>query len=153
MTTDVAHASQALDRGDWAAARQIFEAVLARSECPFARDGLGQALWWLGEAEASLEHRERAYAELARRGDRIEAARIALWISQEYGAAYGNAPASVGWLARAERLLDGASPCVEHGWLLVARGFNTVADAEEAERMGVRARGIARMHPPRPHGG
>src|SRR5262249_26571751 len=78
-----------------------------------------------------------------RNGDRVAAARIALWISQEYGAAYGNAPASAGWLARAARLLDGTPPCVEHGWLLVARGFNMVEDAAQAERVATQALEIA----------
>jgi DNA-binding CsgD family transcriptional regulator/tetratricopeptide (TPR) repeat protein len=146
VAEDIAEGAQALDRGDWEAARRSFEAALARGECPIARDGLGQALWWLGEAEASLEHRERAYAELARREDKIGAARIALWISHEYGAAYGNVPAIVGWLARAERLLEGAPPCVEHGWLLVARGFNMVADAAEAEGVAGRALALAIEH-------
>ena len=146
VADEVEEGRRALATANWAAARRSFEAALLASETPSARDGLGQALWWLGEIELSLEHRERAYAEYVRSGDRVEAARIALWISQEYGAAYGNAPASAGWLARADRLLNGAPPCIEHGWLLVARGFNMVEDATQAERVATEALEIAMAH-------
>jgi ATP/maltotriose-dependent transcriptional regulator MalT len=143
---NVAEGCRALVAADWAAARRCFEAALAISEHAVARDGLGQALWWLGQVETSLEYRERAYADFVRSGEQVAAARIALWISQEYGAAYGNLPASVGWLSRAARLLEGAPPCVEHGWLLVARGFNMVDNAAEAERVAREALEIATTH-------
>ena len=143
MTDAVAEGCRALAAADWEVARARFNAALGECENPIARDGLGQALWWLGDAATSLEYRERAYAEFVRQGERIAAARIALWLSQEYGAAYGNAPASLGWLARADRLLENASPCVEHGWLLVVRGFNIVDDAAAAAGIAKRAFEIA----------
>jgi hypothetical protein len=43
-----------------------------------ALNGLGQALWWLGETRDSVDYRERAYAEFRRRPNPVEAATIAL---------------------------------------------------------------------------
>jgi hypothetical protein len=40
---------QALLSARWAEARGLFEASLAGSSTPQALDGLGRALWWIGE--------------------------------------------------------------------------------------------------------
>ena len=53
---------RALEAGEWLAARSSFEAALELEETPEALLGLGNALWWLDEIEASLRYRERAYA-------------------------------------------------------------------------------------------
>ncbi|HKP88552.1 MAG TPA: hypothetical protein VJT75_01135, partial [Thermoleophilaceae bacterium] len=56
-------------RADWAAARDAFAAALdERPGDPDALDGLGQALWWLGERGAGIERRREAYAAYRRRG-------------------------------------------------------------------------------------
>jgi len=61
-------AREALEAGDWPRARDGFEAALADEESPDALAGLGTALWWLQEADRSLELRERAYAAYRRPG-------------------------------------------------------------------------------------
>src|SRR6185312_3799937 len=66
-------AEQALKIGDWATARTSFEAVLERDETPEGLLGLGTALWWLQEPDASLRCRERAYAAFRRRPDPFQA--------------------------------------------------------------------------------
>ncbi|MEA2178835.1 MAG: hypothetical protein QOG77_2132, partial [Solirubrobacteraceae bacterium] len=38
-----------MERADWSAARAAFEAVLETAAVPDALDGLGQALWFLGD--------------------------------------------------------------------------------------------------------
>ena len=60
MGTDLAEAERALARGDWAAARDAFAAVLDEDPAS-AHDGIGRALWWLGDADAAIDHREKAY--------------------------------------------------------------------------------------------
>jgi DNA-binding CsgD family transcriptional regulator len=127
---------EALAKGDWERARTSFEAALARGDSPEALDGLGRALWWLRDAEGAVVHRERAYAGFRREGDLARAARIALWLSREYVVAWGNAAAARGWLARAERLLDGSAPGSAQGWLQLARAENArdVAEADAAAR-------------------
>jgi ATP/maltotriose-dependent transcriptional regulator MalT len=124
----------ALESGDWQAARDSFQHALADEEDPELLDGLARAVWWLGDAEAAIRHRERAYAGFRGRRDRSRAARVALWLSREYAVVLGNEPAASGWLARAERLLESAEPGLDHGWLEVARAERALAPAEALAR-------------------
>ncbi len=131
MDTDfIERGEVALTAGDWEGARAAFEDALGGVETPEALDGLGRALWWLGDVDGALDHRERAYAALRRRGDAIGAARMALWVAREYAEAVGNEPASNGWVARAEGLLRDAEPAAEHGWLELTRGQRAVDPVE-----------------------
>jgi len=57
---------------------------------PDALDGLGQSLWWLGEKQAGMELRAKAFAGYQRRGDRERAGFIAAYLAAEYRIA-GNA--------------------------------------------------------------
>jgi DNA-binding CsgD family transcriptional regulator len=124
---------EALARADWGAARAGFEAALAAGdESPDVLDALGRALWWLRDAEGAVVHRERAYAGFRREGELARAARIALWLSREYGLTWRNEAAANGWLARAERLLADAAPGAERGWLALARAERAVSPAEAA---------------------
>ena len=91
-------------------ARRHFETAIHRRETGPALDGLSDALFWLGELEASLHHRSRAFAIYREAGDLCRAARAALWLAMGYLSGFGNAPAANGWLQRAERLLDKAGP-------------------------------------------
>ena len=117
----------ALLRGDWRSAQRTFASVLATEDTPEARLGLGTALWWLGEFAQSLDHRERAYAQLCRRGERTSAAMVAIWLAIAYKAGYGNLPTARGWTSRAESLLDGIQG-PPRGWLLLARSTQDAAD-------------------------
>ena len=124
---------EALGSGNWAAARDAFEAALRSSDDPDALDGLGRALWWLREAEQAVVHRERAYAGFRRDGQLARAARIALWLSREYALVWGNEAAANGWLARAERLLTDVAPGAEQGWLKLARAERARDPARAAQ--------------------
>jgi ATP/maltotriose-dependent transcriptional regulator MalT len=123
LTIDpVATGEEALSTGDWAGARDAFAAAVDEHPSAQALDGLGRTLWWLGDVEGAIEHRERAYAVLRKTGESAAAARIALWLAREYLEAVGNQPASNGWIARAEGLLRDTAPGSEHGWLALTRG-------------------------------
>jgi DNA-binding CsgD family transcriptional regulator len=122
MVGAVSGGERALMSGDWEAARDSFRAAVEIEPSPEALDGLGRTLWWLGDVDGAIEHRERAYAALRARGDGVAAARIALWLAREYLEAVGNQPASNGWIARAEGLLRDTAPGPEHGWLELTRG-------------------------------
>jgi DNA-binding NarL/FixJ family response regulator len=136
----------ALAAGDWEGARSAFSESLAVEETPEALDGLGRSLWWLGDLKRALDHRERAYRALRERGDDGSAALIALWLAREYREAVGNEPASNGWVARAEGLLRGSPPGVEHGWLRLTQGDRSLEPerirehAEAAMEIGRSAR-------------
>lgn len=133
---------QALEAARWDAARTAFEAALAEGETPDALDGLGLALWFLGDVKAGIAARERAcegYAT-ARRCD--DAARIGIWVSHQHLIA-GRLSAARGWLARAERTVEGAGPCVGQGWVAVERARHAVS-VEECAEHAERAMQIAR---------
>lgn len=59
----------ALTACDWATARSCFERACAEQDSPDAVDGLGQALYWLGEYPQALALRERAYGMYRDRGE------------------------------------------------------------------------------------
>jgi DNA-binding CsgD family transcriptional regulator len=118
----VSTGEEALTAGDWEGAREAFAAAVDEEPTPQALDGLARTLWWLGDVDGAIEHRERAYATFRKAGAVSEAARIALWLAREYLEAVGNQPASNGWIARAEGLLRDAEPGPVHGWLSLTRG-------------------------------
>jgi DNA-binding CsgD family transcriptional regulator len=138
----LARGYEALASGDWEGARDAFTRALADVESPEALDGLSRALWWLREEREAVVYRERAYAGFRRDGDLARAARIALWLSREYGLAFGNDAAAGGWLARAERLLRDVAPGAQQGWLDLAHAEQT-RDSGESCRLAAQALDVA----------
>jgi DNA-binding NarL/FixJ family response regulator len=113
----------ALEAGRWEEARAAFAAALAEEETPEALDGMGVALWWLGETRASVAHTERAYAEFRRAGDSVPAAVAAMSLCVTWVSNFDNHAAAGGWLARAERLLGDVDPNPLQGWLWLLHGY------------------------------
>ncbi|MGH2714736.1 MAG: hypothetical protein ACRDM7_12775, partial [Thermoleophilaceae bacterium] len=72
-----------LAEAHWDAARACFEEALAAEETPEAFEGLSWAAWWLDDAEAVFEARERAYGLYRRAGDPAGAARMATWLASD----------------------------------------------------------------------
>jgi len=133
---------RALAVGDWPSAKDAFErAIAAAGESAEALSGLGHAMLWLGDFKRALELRERAYLAFRERGDKVEAARLALWLAGEHGA-MGNGAIANGWVARAERLVTEIGECSERGWLLLRRS-RQATDAATAERIAGEAIDIA----------
>ena len=126
----------ALAAGDWEGARAAFGDAVRddASPAPEALDGLGRTLWWLGDVDGAIEHRERAYTTLRASGAIDEAAMIALWLAREYLEAVGNEPASNGWLARAEGLVRERPGGPAEGWLELTRGGRAFDPAEMRAR-------------------
>jgi DNA-binding NarL/FixJ family response regulator len=113
----------ALEAGRWEAARAAFAAALAEEETPEALEGMGTALWWLGETRDSVAHTERAYAGFRQVGDATAAAVAAMSLCVTWIANFSNHAAAGGWLARAERLVADADPNPLQGWLWLLRGY------------------------------
>src|SRR5580692_1440916 len=109
----------ALVRGAWAEAREEFEKALGTHEFPEALEGLGSAAWWLDLADLVFDSRERAYRLYLARGDRAEAARVAVWLAWDYWAFRGESAVANGWLQRARRILEDSPPCSARAWLEV----------------------------------
>lgn len=120
MTSDDMTAATAdMRAGRWAAASAAFARVIAKSDDPWAHDGLAQAAWWMDDAETALESREAGYRGFRAAGDDRAAGRAAATLGYDsmlfgHGAAVGR-----GWLARSADLLDGHPGCPEAGWLTV----------------------------------
>lgn len=145
----VAEGNRALESADWVAARAAFESALgapasARADLAAAHDGLGLALWFLGDIDAGIARRELAVPLLSDAGRPDDAARTAVWVSHQHVLA-GRVSAARGWQARAERCLDGTSAGVGHGWVAVGRGRHAVTVAEQIAHAS-RALAIARRH-------
>ena len=144
MATDVEHqhvmAHRELDAGHWEAARERFEQLVEHDRSPEALEGYGLALWFLGEMERGVELCQQASLAFAEAGASDRAARLAVWVSHQYLIA-GKASLSNGWLARAERALEGRTDCSGAGWVAVERarralGSESIADAREALALG-----------------
>ena len=122
---------QALETARWDDARGV-RGGARRGRTPDAHDGLGagavvSAASRRGSPRASA--RSRATSR-ERRCD--EAARVAVWVSHQYFIS-GRASAARGWLARAERAVEGVGPCAGHGWVAVERARHAASVEERAE--------------------
>jgi hypothetical protein len=143
VTADRRHEGwQRLSRADWAGAREEFAAALdADPDDPEALDGLGQALWWLGERDAGIERRQEAYVAYRRRGDARRAGGLATYLAGEHRID-GRPAAAAGWLARAHRLLAGAGTVPEVGWPEIEEA-KPPSDPAEGERHARAALAVA----------
>ena len=133
----------ALARGAWAEAREAFERALGDRELPEALEGLGNAAWWLDLSDLVFDSRERAYRLYLTRGDRAQAARVAVWLAWDYWAFRGESAVANGWLQRARRLLDGLPPCSERAWLEVREGsLCLLEEGDPVRALALAAEGI-----------
>jgi ATP/maltotriose-dependent transcriptional regulator MalT len=112
----------ALARGDWEAARDAFQTVLAGREDAAALEGLGQAAWWLDLTATVFDARERAYRLYRERGDAVSAARVAVWLGWDYASFRGEGAVARGWLGLARQLLESRHDTLEYAWLSVREG-------------------------------
>jgi DNA-binding NarL/FixJ family response regulator len=134
----------ALERAAWSEARAAFETALAREESAEAREGLGLALWFEGHPEEGIAQRQQAFSTYVTEQRCDHAARIAVWVSHQHLLA-GRPSAARGWLARAERALEDAGPCVGRGWVAVERARHATS-AHDQIRHATVAIEIARTH-------
>ena len=97
--------------------------------------------------DEAIAERERAFEQYVTEGDCDRAARAAVWISHQYHLA-GRSSGARGWLARAERALEGVSRCSGHGWVAVERARHAQPSRSASSTPSVRWRSRARpMHP------
>jgi DNA-binding NarL/FixJ family response regulator len=127
--------------GEWAAARAAFAEALAQGETPEALEGASWAAWWLDDAEAVFATREGAYRLYRRHGEQESAARMATWLASDNLDFRGAATVAGGWLRRAERLLEGSEPGLEHGWLAFHEGYiaHLTGDTAKTAELGAAA--------------
>lgn len=134
----IAAAREVLEAGQWTAAREGFTAALAERESADAHDGMGTALWWLGQVRESLEHRERAYEMYCAEQRRLEAAVVALDIGVCYLSNLDHESVARGWFARAERVAAASGDDQLTPWIWLMNGY-TSADLHERTELLTRA--------------
>jgi DNA-binding NarL/FixJ family response regulator len=136
----------ALSAGSWKKARAIFKRELEVGESAEALEGLSWAAWWLDDADAVFEARERAYGLYKRDHDPASAARMATWLAADHLDFHGSLAVASGWLRRAGRMLEPLDPGPDHGWLAFHEGYiaNICEDTAKAEELGARAAELGR---------
>lgn len=128
--------------GDWAAARAAFADAVVREETPEALEGLSWAAWWLDDADAVFDARERAYHLYRRLGEPASAARMATWLAADQLDFRGAVAVAGGWLRRARRLLDSLESRPEHGWLAFHEGYIAHRSGDTARAAELSAQAI-----------
>ena len=126
--------NEALKRGAWEEARNLFEEALGHGETPEALEGLGRACWWLDDVTRVGEARERAYRAYRQRGDARGAARIALELAEDALIFRAEEAVWNGWTERARRLLADLDPAPEHAVLAVRDAFFAFMLAADMQR-------------------
>ena len=127
-------AQESLQLGRWQEAREQLALVLAHQDSPEAHEGMGTALWWLGNVRESLSHRERAYAGYRAQQRLEEAVIIALDVAVCYLSNLDNPSAARGWIARAHRAVEQTNDERLAGWLWLMEGY-TSDDPESQRRL------------------
>ncbi len=124
----------AFDSGAWADAFAGLTAADAQTPLePEDLDRLSTAAFLIGDEEASVRARSRAHAGFLDRGQHVQAARSAFWLAFDLAGVPDQQAQAAGWLARAQRLLEGVNePCVEQGWLHCAAARHRVAEGDIA---------------------
>src|SRR3954471_9966052 len=111
----LAEGRAAFDRSDWSAAFAAFRAANAIE--PLAVDDLERAALaaaWIGEGDAAVEYRQRAFCAHVADGENGRAAGAAINRCYEHAPHHREAVA-IGWAQQAERLLEGLEPCSQLG--------------------------------------
>ncbi|MGZ8393026.1 MAG: LuxR C-terminal-related transcriptional regulator, partial [Gemmatimonadales bacterium] len=94
-----------------------------------------------------IDARERAYRLFRQAADGRAAARVAIWLSNDYADFRGETAVANGWIQRAERLLDGVAPSPEHALLAYQKAHVALMgqrDPVAARRLSQEAAAIAR---------
>jgi DNA-binding NarL/FixJ family response regulator len=134
----------ALAAAEWERASACFQQAQRQvGDTAEVLDGLGRAAHFQGRHLQAIALLERGFAAYSRSDERAEAAEVARWLAFLYSAVHGNMAAANGWMARAERLLEGMEESVEHGRLALDRAPWT-DDPAERERHAMAALAIAR---------
>ncbi|MFQ5967079.1 MAG: adenylate/guanylate cyclase domain-containing protein [Acidimicrobiia bacterium] len=114
-------AREALGRHAWAEAFERLTAIDKEEPLgPEDLDRLGEAAWWLGQIDASIDARERAYAGYMENGKTAKAGRVSIRLAEDYFHRLSESVGS-GWLSRAERLLEDQPETPEYAWLTRVR--------------------------------
>ena len=137
----------ALRNAAWNEARVLFEEAAREGDQPEAWEGLSRAAWWLGDQDATLAARERAYRAYREAGDARGAAGMAMWLASDHLDFRGDDAVASAWLQRGRALLSDHEPCSELGYILLLEADLALlarSDPTTAERIALEALELAR---------
>ena len=120
----VERARDAATRGDWQNAFDLLveadaDGVLAPVDLPV----LGEVAYAAGDLDVAIEAWERAHAACIQTDDQVAAAAAAVRVAMHLLFDTALMAPVRGWLARAERLLEGVGETPAHAWFAVVRAY------------------------------
>lgn len=129
----VDRARSAAARGDWQHAFDLLmevdaDGVLAATDLPL----LGEVAYAAGDLDATIDAWERAHAACIQVGEQVAAAGAAVRVAMHLLFDTALMAPVRGWLARAERLLDGHGDTPAHAWLAVVRAYERILTGDLA---------------------
>lgn len=128
MSQTLDHLTAARDAASRQAWREAFESYADLETSTLNAEDLeqfGDAAWWSGKLSQAIRLREQAYVAYAAESRAVDAARIALTLSWDE-TNRGAFSVAHGWLATAERQLEGQPESVEHGRVALTRAANAL---------------------------
>ena len=139
----VTRAREAAERGDWEEAYDLFmtadaEGLLGPAELPL----LAEVAYAAGHLDVTIDAWERTHTLCVEAGDPGAAAGAAVRVAMHLLLDTALMAPVRGWLARAERLLEGQDETPAHAWLAVVRTYERmltgdVASAREASERAI----------------
>jgi len=133
---------EAAARGGWEEAYDLLMEADANGLAePDDLSLLGEVAYAAGHLDVAIEALERAHASWVRAGDPVAAARAAVRVAMHLLLDTALMAPVRGWLARAERLLEGREGTPAHAWLAVVRAYERMltGDLDGARQWSERA--------------
>ncbi|TCM44855.1 transcriptional regulator [Kribbella sp. VKM Ac-2568] len=129
----VERARDAAARGDWQEAFDLLmeadaEGLVASADLPL----LGEVAYAAGHLDVTIEAWERAHAAWVQADDRVAAAAAAVRVAMHLLFDTALMAPVRGWLARAERLLEGLQKTPAHAWYAVVRSYERMLTGDIA---------------------
>ena len=103
---------------------------------------LGEVAYAAGHLDVTIEAWERAYAACTQAGDEVAAAGAAVRLAMHLLFDTALMAPVRGWLARAERLLDGKEETPAHAWFAVVRTYERILTGDAPGRASWARRAI-----------
>ncbi|HEX2259791.1 MAG TPA: response regulator transcription factor [Actinomycetota bacterium] len=133
----ISKALEAVRRGDWPEAYELFQGVDASVLNPEELEAKADSAWWTSRLDESMSVRQKAIKGFTAAGANRRAA-YAEWFLAIDHMLKGDISVASGWLQRAKRHLENEALCIEQGYL-------ALTEADEAKHGGdyERARKLA----------
>jgi hypothetical protein len=145
-------AREAAARGDWEEAYDLLvkadsDGLIGAGDLPL----LGEVAYAAGHLDVTIETWERAHALGVQAGDPVAAAGAAVRVAMHLLLDTALMAPVRGWLARAERLLEGQEETPAHAWLAAVRTYERMltGDVEGARQWSERAIEVGSRREPR----